>query len=200
MKLYSSPATPFGRKAAIVAREHGIALDIVNVNPFESEELERLNPIKLIPVLVLDDGTVLYDSHAICAYLDETGDGPTFYPEAERLDWQRRMALGTALTETSVLLLFQKRLPADQQSDRLKSHYTQRVGAHPGRAGGRGGGSRRRTVPHGPHRGALRCRPPRVPPRRGLAGGLPGAGPRGTRACGAGPASPRPCPPTEPTD
>ena len=128
MKLYSSPATPFGRKAAIVAREHGIALDIVNVNPFESEELERLNPIKLIPVLVLDDGTALYDSHAICAYLDETGGGPTLYPEAERLDWQRRMALGTALTETSVLLLFQKRLPADQQSDRLKSHYTQRVG------------------------------------------------------------------------
>ena len=33
MKLYSSPATPFGRKAAIVAREHGIALDIVTVNP-----------------------------------------------------------------------------------------------------------------------------------------------------------------------
>ena len=127
MKLYSSPATPFGRKAAIVAREHGIALDIANVNPFESEELERLNPIKLIPVLVLDDGTVLYDSHAICAYLDETGDGPTLYPEAARLDWQRRMTLGTAVTETSVLLLFQKRLPADQQSDRLKSHYAQRV-------------------------------------------------------------------------
>ena len=76
MKLYSSPATPFGRKAAIVAREHGIALDIVNVNPFESEELEQLNPIKLIPVLVMDDGTVLYDSHAICAYFDGVGEGP----------------------------------------------------------------------------------------------------------------------------
>ncbi len=127
MKLYSSPATPFGRKAAIVAHEHGIALDVVNVNPFTSDELERLNPIKLIPVLVLDDGRVLYDSHVICAHLDETGGGPTLYPEADRLDWQRRMTLGTALTETSVLWLFQKRQPADQQSANLKTHYESRV-------------------------------------------------------------------------
>ena len=80
MKLYSSPATPFGRKAAIVAREHGIALDIVNVNPFESEELERLNPIKLIPVLEMDDGSVLYDSHAICAYSMRSGRGRRSIP------------------------------------------------------------------------------------------------------------------------
>ena len=127
MKLYSSPATPFGRKAAIVAREHGIALDIVNVNPFESEELERLNPAKLIPVLAMDDGTLLYDSHAICAYFDEIGAGPTLYPEADRWDWQRRTALGTALTETSVAWLFQKRQPADQQSVNLKTHFEKRA-------------------------------------------------------------------------
>ena len=127
MKLYSSPATPFGRKAAMVANEHGIALDIENVNPFTSEELERLNPIKLIPVLVLDDDTVLYDSHVICSHLDEVGGGPTLYPEASRLDWQRRMTLGTALTETSVQWVFQKRQPADQQSANLKTHYEKRV-------------------------------------------------------------------------
>ena len=127
MKLYSSPATPFGRKAAIVAREHGIALDIEYVNPFESEELERLNPVKLVPVLVLDDGTVLYDSHVICAYLGEAGGGPTLHPEANRWDWQRRATLGTALAETSVVWVFQKRLPADQQSVNLKSHYERRV-------------------------------------------------------------------------
>lgn len=100
----------------------------MNVNPFESEELERLNPIKVIPVLVLDDGTVLYDSHLICAHLDEIGDGATLYSQADQLDWQRRMTLGTALTETSVLWLFQKRLPAEQQSERLKSHFRKRIG------------------------------------------------------------------------
>ena len=127
MKLYSSPATPFGRKAAIVAHEHGIALDIENANPFQSEELQRLNPIKLIPVLELDDGTALYDSHLICLYLDEAGGGRTLYPHADKWDWQRRMTLGTALTEASVAWVFQKRLPADEQSARLKSHYEKRA-------------------------------------------------------------------------
>ena len=127
MKLYSSPATPFGRKAAIVANEHDIALDIENVNPFTSEELVRLNPAKLIPVLVLDGGTVLYDSHVICTYLDGIGGGPTLYPEADRWEWQRRMTLGTALTEASVAWVFQKRQPADQQSVNLKTHYEKRV-------------------------------------------------------------------------
>ena len=37
------------------------------------------------------------------------------------------MTLGTALTESSVLWLFQKRQPADQQSDNLKTHYVKRV-------------------------------------------------------------------------
>ena len=127
MKLYSSPATPFGRKATIFAQEHGIALDIVNVNPFESEELERLNPAKLIPVLVMDDGTVLYDSHVICTYFDEIGEGPSLYPEDDRWGWQRRMTLGTALTETSVAWVFQKRQPQDQQSVNLKTHYEKRM-------------------------------------------------------------------------
>ena len=128
MQLYSSSATPFGRKATIVAQEHGIALDIVNVNPFESEELAQLNPIKLIPVLVMDDGTVLYDSHVICSYFDEIGEGPSLYPDDDRWGWQRRTTLGTALTESSVLWLFQKRQPADQQSENLKTHYVKRVG------------------------------------------------------------------------
>ena len=44
MKLYTAPTSPFGRKASIVAREQGIELDEEFCNPFESEELARLNP------------------------------------------------------------------------------------------------------------------------------------------------------------
>ena len=126
MQLYSSPATPFGRKAAIVAREHGIALDIVNVNPFDSGALERLNPVKLVPVLVLDDGTALYDSAVICAWLDEAGGGPTLHPAAGKWDWQRRMALGQALAETSVAWILQKRLPEAERSATLMARYDAR--------------------------------------------------------------------------
>ena len=54
MKLYTAPTSPFGRKASIVALEHGIKLKEESTNPFDSDQLARLNPMRLIPVLVLD--------------------------------------------------------------------------------------------------------------------------------------------------
>ena len=44
----------------------------------------RVNPLNKIPTLVLDDGTVLYDSRVICEYFDTLHDGPKLFP-SERL-------------------------------------------------------------------------------------------------------------------
>jgi glutathione S-transferase len=127
MKLYTAPTSPFGRRASIVAREHGIALDEETTNPFESEELARLNPMKLIPVLVLDDGAVLLESHLICEYLDSIGTGPTLYPEANRWLWRTRMMIGHGLGEASVALRLQQVLPEGEQSATLQQRYRDRI-------------------------------------------------------------------------
>lgn len=42
----------------------------IGKNEQNSPEFLAVNPLGLLPVLVLDDGTVLNDSHAICEYLD----------------------------------------------------------------------------------------------------------------------------------
>ncbi len=76
MKLYTAPTSPFGRKAVIVAREHGIDFEEENCNPFDSDKLSEINPLRLIPVLQLDDGSVLCDSIVICEYFDSIGKGP----------------------------------------------------------------------------------------------------------------------------
>ena len=127
MKLYTAPTSPFGRKASIVAREHGIELDEEFCNPFESEKLARLNPLKLIPVLVLDDGAVVLESQLICEYLDSIGTGPTLYPEAGRWLWRTRMMIGHGLAEASVALRLQQVLPEAEQSETLKDRYTGRM-------------------------------------------------------------------------
>ena len=127
MKLFTGPTTPFGRKAAIVAREHGIALDEEVCNPFESEELARINPLKLIPVLVLDDGAVLHDSHVICEYLDALGSGSSLYPEADKWTWKMRMILGHGLAEASVQLQLQKVLPESERSETMMERYHARI-------------------------------------------------------------------------
>ena len=79
MKLYSHPASPFGRKCKIIAHELGIKLDIVVVAARDDETLRNLNPLKKIPILVLDDGSTLFDSRVICEYLNEFGSG-RFFP------------------------------------------------------------------------------------------------------------------------
>ncbi|MFZ0238946.1 MAG: glutathione S-transferase N-terminal domain-containing protein, partial [Xanthobacteraceae bacterium] len=75
MKLHWSPRSPFVRKVMIVAHERGL-IDRLNcvrtvaamITPHA--ELMLDNPLSKIPTLVLDDGTVLYDSPVICEYLD----------------------------------------------------------------------------------------------------------------------------------
>jgi len=75
MKLYSSPASPFARKCRVVARELGIELEVIDIDPWTNEEFRRINPLSKIPTLVLDDGSVLYDSRVICDYLNEFKSG-----------------------------------------------------------------------------------------------------------------------------
>ncbi len=127
MKLYTSPTTPFGRKVGIVARELGIAVDEETINVFEAEWLDESNPLRQIPTLVLDDGTVLYDSHVICAYLDSASEKPSLYPEPG--DWvaMRRASLANGLIEASVQFQLQKILPEDEQSARWKTRVETRM-------------------------------------------------------------------------
>ncbi len=78
MKLYSHPASPFGRKCKVIAHELGLKLEIVVVQARDDEALRKINPLKKIPALVLDDGSVLFDSRVICEYLNNLGGGKFF--------------------------------------------------------------------------------------------------------------------------
>src|SRR5262252_6945936 len=73
LTLRSSPASPFVRKIRIAANVLGLDRDIAvepadTMNP--SDSVRRQNPLGKIPALVLEDGTVLFDSRVILEYLD----------------------------------------------------------------------------------------------------------------------------------
>ncbi len=78
MKLYSNPASPFARKCRIIIHELEIGCEIVDVQARDDESLRRLNPLKKIPILILDDGSALFDSPVICEYLNNIGGGKFF--------------------------------------------------------------------------------------------------------------------------
>jgi glutathione S-transferase len=113
MKLHWSPRSPFVRKVMVAAHERGVAkrLNCVRTVAATSKphaELMIDNPLSKIPTLVLDDGTVIYDSPVICEYFDSIGDeeAPKLFPTAPkaRLTALRRQALGDGFLDLLVLL------------------------------------------------------------------------------------------------
>lgn len=78
--LYVTRTAPNPRKALILLASKGIGADdmddlnIVDIDLSKQEHMSdaftKMNPMQTVPVLTLDDGTVLNDSQAVCEYLD----------------------------------------------------------------------------------------------------------------------------------
>jgi glutathione S-transferase len=111
MKLHWSPRSPFVRKVMIVVHERNLAgrIDCVRTVAATTKphaELMRDNPLSKIPTLILDDGSVIYDSPVVCEYLDALDGSPKLFPAEPkaRLAALRRQALGDGFLEMMVLL------------------------------------------------------------------------------------------------
>ena len=114
MKMYVNKASPFARKARILAREAGIADRIEEIETAVSpvkvnEALARDNPLVKIPALVTDGGETLFDSRVICEYLDTLHKKRKFFPEAgpQRFAALRRQALTDGILDAAVLCRYE---------------------------------------------------------------------------------------------
>ncbi len=110
MRLHWSPRSPFVRKVMVAAHELGLAERIetqrsVVAMAAPNEAVMADNPLGKIPTLLLEDGTVLYDSLVICEYLDSLAGGPTLFPPAGPARWTelRRHALANGLLDVLIL-------------------------------------------------------------------------------------------------
>jgi len=78
--LYVTRTAPNPRKALILLASKGIDVDdmddinVVDIDFAKNEQMSdaftQMNPMQTVPVLKLDDGTILNDSQAVCEYLD----------------------------------------------------------------------------------------------------------------------------------
>ncbi len=102
-------------------RRVGIALTLYEL-PFEhwpwstfgdAERIMPYNPLVRVPTLILDDGSVLIESHIILDYLDGlVPAGRALFPktEPERRAAMKVAALATGLGDKAVSLFYEKRL------------------------------------------------------------------------------------------
>src|SRR5688572_26520108 len=79
MLLYHSLTSPYARKVRALLLEKRIAVEAVDVAASGRSAREH-NPLGKVPTLVLDDGTVLFDSRVISEALDALFPEPRLIP------------------------------------------------------------------------------------------------------------------------
>jgi len=83
MKLYDSKLAPNPRRVRIFLAEKGIAVPTEQVDIARKEhktpEYAAINPLQRIPSLVLDDGTIITESIAICRYFEMLRPEPPLF-------------------------------------------------------------------------------------------------------------------------
>jgi glutathione S-transferase len=102
MKLYDGGRAPNPRRVRIFLAEKGITVPIEQVDlgamAQKSDAFTAINPVQRVPALVLDDGTVITESIAICRYFEELNPVPALFGEgalekAQVEMWNRRIEL-----------------------------------------------------------------------------------------------------------
>ena len=119
MKLIGSFASPYTRKARIVAAEKRVEYTWETQDVWApGNPVPEHNPLGKVPVLVLDDGTALYDSRVICEFLDSVSPIAKLIPadHRERIEVRRWEALADGVLDAGVLARLENLRPAGERS------------------------------------------------------------------------------------
>lgn len=99
MKLYDSKMAPNPRRTRIFLAEKGISVPTEQVDmttmQHKTPEYTAINPLQRMPSLVLDDGTVITESIAICRYFEALQPEPPLF--------------GTGATEIATVEMWNRR-------------------------------------------------------------------------------------------
>ncbi|RWM10017.1 MAG: glutathione S-transferase [Mesorhizobium sp.] len=100
MKLFDGGRAPNPRRVRVFLAEKGLTVPLVPVDMGALEHREQpvasRNALRRLPVLELDDGTIITESIAICRYFEELHPEPALFGtgalgKATVEMWQRRM-------------------------------------------------------------------------------------------------------------
>lgn len=113
MKLYNS-MSPNGRRVDIFLAEKGIELETINVGIMDGEtqgeDFLKINSLGEVPVLALDNGTIITESIAICRYLEAHHAAPALF--------------GTTIEEQAIIEMWNRRI------EQKVFHVVAEVGRH----------------------------------------------------------------------
>ncbi|MFZ4806222.1 MAG: glutathione S-transferase family protein [Hyphomicrobiaceae bacterium] len=131
MILIGQYDSPFVRRVGVALTLYGLPFEHRPWSVFgDAERIRPYNPLVRVPVLVLDDGEVLIESHAILDHVDSlVPAGRALVPAAEpaRRRALKVAALATGLADKAVSLFYEKRLHKEVSAvwvDRCRAQIT----------------------------------------------------------------------------
>ena len=81
LQLISATPSPYARKVRIALAEKGIAFELLTEVPWnDTTSTPKFNPLEKLPVLILEDGSSVYESNYILQYLELKYPTPPMLP------------------------------------------------------------------------------------------------------------------------
>ncbi len=114
--LYNGPNSPFGRKAKIAAIVHKIQVEEKIIKVQESEFLDKFNPLRKIPTLVINNNQTIIDSDNICLYFDEISSRETLFNKKNYWQIMSRISIANGIMEAVLERRMELIRPLNEQS------------------------------------------------------------------------------------
>ncbi len=130
LKLIATLTSPYARKVRIALAEKKIEYALVLDSPrTPGNTVARFNPLGKIPVLVMDDGSRLFDSRVIVEYLDTVSPVSRLIPEPsrQRIAVKRWEALADGICDAAAAIRLEKTRPVRQQSKEWIARQQEKV-------------------------------------------------------------------------
>jgi glutathione S-transferase len=129
-RLMSATPSPYARKVRIALAEKDIPFELTTEVPWDrTTETPRHNPLEKLPVLVLPDGTGLYESRYILEWLEAKHPAPPLLPDDTdgRLAARKVEVICDGVCDALVLLFWERRRPPGHQSPEWTARQRRKV-------------------------------------------------------------------------
>ena len=114
--LFNGPNSPFGRKTKITSLVQSIILEEKIIKVQEADFLDKHNPLRKIPTLLVDDLTII-DSDNICIYLDSISNKKTLFPKNNYFEIISMVSVANGLMESVLERRMELIRPTNEQSN-----------------------------------------------------------------------------------
>ena len=119
MRLISATPSPYARKVRIALAEKSVPFTLQTEVPWNDDtSLPQHNPLEKLPVLLLDDGSALWESSFILEWIERKHPEPPLLPRDDDgiLAHKRMDALAPGVCDAFLLVFFERRRPEAHQS------------------------------------------------------------------------------------